>query len=156
MVDADHQPTPENLRLQRLRQSVKRLSQYFLEGKQKSISAGFYNLGHCLAFLGDSRSAQFSFRQQLAALRHGDEPMYERGCQNASCANKAGFVCSTCPDVILCASCFRVGLSEKAPGGHGFIEIPVPSEEDCRAWEVPGRMHKGVEKWLNELIERYD
>ena len=123
-----------------LRQSLKRVSQRLLEGRQKSLSAGFHDLDHCLAFLGDTRSAQFSFRQQPAALKHGDEPMYEGNCQRVACDSDVGFVCSTCPDVILCIP---------LPGRlvmlwPWFIEIPEPLNEDRRAWAVHNKLEKSV------------
>jgi hypothetical protein len=92
-------------------------------------------------------------------MAEADEQMHRGVCRNgldvvvteARTHDPGQFVCSTCPDTALCATCLG---SHSA--GHDFIEISQPTEEDYRGWKATGEVPVNVQVWLRGLIAEHD
>ncbi len=152
-------PTPEALRVEALHRSIHRLSRRLLDKKLPRTSPGFYELGHCLVFLGRVEDACFCFQQQIFMFDGDGRPVHDASCDLCDMSNLTGtrFVCKICPSIDLCAACM-----EEYPGkdkmplcqNHEFFPVSQVSPSEDKP-EGPELIGEKVQEWLRHLIAHY-
>jgi hypothetical protein len=151
-------PTPDAVRVEAVRRSIQRLSEDLLKTKRRRTSPGFYELGHCLLFLGLLDEARVSFQQQIAELDEEGGPVHEVDCDicNASCFGGPRYVCKMCPDFDACSSCMSKyhEVHRDACHDHEFFEISCPPSCNNEGQNID-TISDNVQDWLGRLIERY-
>jgi ankyrin repeat protein len=151
-------PTPESVRVETVRRSIRRLAENLLEIKRRKIYPGFYELGRCLLILQQVDEACISFQQQIVKLNEEVDPVHHVGCNICKKSYFSGprFVCKVCPDVDLCSTCMPKdhNVEMGACHDHEFLEISW-SSSDGHGPEAGDAISDDVQEWLREVLVRY-
>lgn len=142
-------PTSKITSLNRLKKTINRLINATL---LETVSMSFYQLGHCLLFIGDEQNACRAFEQIVSSTITGIQE--EVHCDRCSSGNicRARYVCKSCANCDLCQPCFQVFREHEKPWrcqSHEFIRIPREGIDMTE--ELIKERKENVNDWLREV-----
>jgi hypothetical protein len=117
-------------------------------------------LGRCLVFLQQFGKAHCAFRQQVLRYTEDGDPVHNVRCN--LCDEKPNiigtrFVCMTCADVDLCATCMQKYPDEqklRMCQNHKFLEVGG-SLSHSKDSESTKESSQHVQEWLRGLLKHY-
>ncbi|PLN78250.1 ankyrin repeat-containing domain protein [Aspergillus taichungensis] len=149
--------TPDETRVNVLRESVRKLVKYICRTTNQLTSPGLFELGRCLLFLKmtDDARVVFSMIIQRNLFGYPQTIAYCYSCLNGRRSmNTFRFICETCAELGLCHRCKMLHSQHgvlPACQNHTFFEIPYQPHS-----QPTSISSNDLKLWLQDFLDRFE